>query len=468
MANNFVVRKPIRILSADAGGAADTKALAVDAGGVVYAVTALGISGYSGYSGKTGATGATGASGASGRIVDGTHSSRWEYATGTTTPSSGQFSMNNDAFSSATYIYVNETPIIDTGGKWFTPGLVSWINANPSKMLMQITNAAAEVKHGVYPIKAASSLGNVFMFQADGPISSSGSMDNGKDGVISFIMEGSSGASGVAPTAGTVRYFQNIPWFNNSVTLGVSQSTSAVAPFFLPADCHLNYVRLMGTFVAMSTTLATTANVNISAQYASSWYAMIYSRDANNILQTVQTASTLFRTTHSLSANAYGSRYTIRRSYAYPQSGSSGSASYSLAVSNTNYSLNANSLTLFTGVQFIDIPLNATLTEGNYWIAVGQATGMLTNATNATGLSRLYGTYSMYGVSQLASTPSVMGAASNPAINMMLGQGYFTTDSTGTIAQMPLVNISASTNNNLLSFQLIRNSVSAFTTIKMK
>jgi hypothetical protein len=461
MANNFVVRKPLRILSADVGGTADTKALAVDAGGVVYAVTALGISGYSGYSGATGATGATGASGASGRIVDGTHSSRWEYATGTTNPSGGKFSMNNDAFSSATYIYVNAAPIIDTGGGWFTAGLVSWINANPSKMLMQITNTASEERHGVYPIKGASLSGGVFTFRADGPISSSGSMDDRKDGVISFIMEGSSGASGAAPTVGTVRYFQNIPWFNNSVTLGVSQSTSAVAPFFLPAECHLNYIRLMGTFRAGSTTLATTANANISAQYASSWYAMIYSRDANNILRTVETASTLFRTTHSISANANGSQYTVRRSYAYPQSGGNGSASYSLATSYTNYSLNSNSLTLFTGVQFIDIPLFATLTEGNYWIAVGQATGMVTNATNATGLSRLYGTYSMYGVSQLASTPSVMGGASSPVINMMLGQGYFTTNSTGTILQMPLVNISASTNNNLLSFQLIRNSVSS-------
>lgn len=458
--NLFVVRNPLRILSADSAGTAVTDALVIGTDMLVQkiATSALGLSGYSGKSGYSGQTGTAGKSGYSGETRDGTRSSRWMYVASDTTPADQYFSMNTSTFSSVSTIYVNKTSSLNTGSG-VLENLDTWINANPNKLLLQITDTSSDKAYGLYSISSASYSSPYITFNVGSVICSSGSADyEDKDYVISFIMEGSSGASGVAPTVATVKYFQNIPWFNNTTTLSVAESTSAVAPFYLPANASFDYIRVMATAAGASTALATTANVNLSAQFASSWYAVIYSRDSANSLQSVASASALFRTTHSLSANANGSQWTLRRSYEFPVTGGASTLTFAAAsVSSASYSLASASITAFTGVKFIDIPLASSLSEGNYWIAVGRASGSSTNATNATGLTRLYATASLHGIVQLASTPSVMGSATDPTVNRMLGQGIYTTNTLGGISAIALSKISASTGNNMLSFQLIKN-----------
>lgn len=458
--NLFVVRNPLRILSADSAGTAVTDALVIGTDMLVQkiATSALGLSGYSGKSGYSGQTGTAGESGYSGETRDGTRSSRWMYVASDTTPADQYFSMNTSTFSSVSTIYVNKTSSLNTGSG-VLENLYTWINANPNKLLLQITDTSSDKPYGLYSISSASVSSPYITFNVGSVICSSGSADyEGNDYVISFIMEGSSGASGVAPTVATVKYFQNIPWFNDTTTLSVAESTSAVAPFYLPANASFDYIRVMATAAGASTALATTANVNLSAQFASSWYAVIYSRDSANSLQSVASASALFRTTHSLSANVKGSLWTLSRSYEFPVTGGASTLTFAAAsVSSASYSLASASITAFTGVKFIDIPLASSLSEGNYWIAVGRASGSSTNATNATGLTRLYATASLYGISQLASTPSVMGSATDPTVNRMLGQGIYTTNTLGGISAIALSQISASTDNNMLSFQLIKN-----------
>lgn len=458
--NLFVVRNPLRILSADSAGTAVTDALVIGTDMLVQkiATSALGLSGYSGKSGYSGQTGTAGKSGYSGETRDGTRSSRWMYVASDATPADQYFSMNTSTFSSVSTIYVNKTSSLNTGSG-VLENLDTWINANPNKLLLQITDTSSDKSYGLYSISSASVSSPYITFNVGSVICSSGSADyEGKDYVISFIMEGSSGASGVAPTVATVKYYQNIPWFNNTTTISIGRSTSVIAPFFLPANATFEYIRFMGRFAGRSTTLRTTANANISAQYASSWYAVIYSRDSLDSLQPVVTASAKFHTVHSLSANANGSQWTIRRSYSFPVNGGTSSVTQSQATSITNFSLSSASITMFTGTKFIDIPVASSLSEGNYWIMVGMVTGSSTNATNATGLTRLYATGSLYGVSQLNITPSVMGSATYSSINMMKGQGRYTTNSTGIVTAIQLANISASTSNNLLSFQLVINS----------
>lgn len=467
MANEFVVRSYMQVLSV-AAGATEDRALVLSSNGNVATrnITDFGsFSGYSGYSGVSGYSGASGASGTSGRSgYPAANSFRWSYEGLVTSPASNNFGLDNAAFGGVNMVYVNITSLVGNDMSSWIDTAMNHANFNPGKLVLKITKQGDNSIYGVYLVEYVTDVDTVYVFRVDQVLAANSSASVGAEYSISWMRLGEDGKYG----GGVMNYYCNVPWNANSVTILLSNGTSVVEPFILPKAAAFDFVRLMGLYTQTgSTTLATSANQNLLGQHGTTWYVGIYTRGDGlstaglGQLNLVVSSSNYVAASHSLSANAaVGSYWTLSRSYYYPANGSTWLYNPApISASYTNISLGSASLTAFTGTQFIDVQMRTTLPEGNYWMVVGRQQGTTTNATNATGLSRLYVSDNacVYGLSQNSSLPGLMGQIAALNYPMFIGQGIYLAVTTNLPSAIAMTNIFASGGNNVVSFQMIKN-----------
>jgi hypothetical protein len=157
----------------------------------------------------------------------------------------------------------------------------------------------------------------------------------------------------------------------------------------------------------------------------------------------------------SLSANTTGSQWTLSQSIMHPVTGGMSTFTTGVTTSLTNYSLGSLSLTRFTGLQHLDIPLATLLTAGNYWFAIGVNSATSTGGSGA-NFTQLRMSNSLAAMSQLNAAVPLMGQVSANSIQYALGHGSFSTNAIGTTASLDFSNISFSSSNPILPIQLMR------------
>jgi hypothetical protein len=276
---------------------------------------------------------------------------------------------------------------------------------------------------------------------------------------VSFGMNGQTMTASVAPggAGDPLQFYQNIPLFSGTQTFNVLQSTSHVVPFVVGGPVSIGWARVIASMVTNSTSVGTTANRTISARIGSTLNAVIYQQGsgASSLsLQSVVSASALFQSAWLFTAGAQGSQHTRAWQITYPVSGTTTNFGSTAPASATNVVWSTNPITAFTGTKFFDIPFEASLPPGNYWLMFGMSSSTTLDAS-ASAFTGLRISQNIYAISQQNSSFGRMGAATNSSIQLQPGLGSFTTAGGGTVSELALNNISSSASHNLLYFQFI-------------
>ena len=274
---------------------------------------------------------------------------------------------------------------------------------------------------------------------------------NGSTITISYSSSNTS-----APSLG---YFENMPFFPvNTTTVSASGSVLQIVPFILPQPASIAFIRIPASFSFVSTSAAgTTANTSFTQNRSYTVAAVIYSNAGGNMSQIGSLissyASYVFQT--SITAGNTGSQYTLWNNVTYPVSGNYGNYATSVGFTNVSYQNSTGSLTLFTGLRWLDIPFKTSLSAGNYWLGIGCSNATATNAGPAlTGASM--NPISMYAQSQTNLTFIRPGEASNSSVQVQPGLGSFSTNaSLFSLNTVPMTAISMQVSNPKLYFQMI-------------
>lgn len=343
----------------------------------------------------------------------------------------------------------------DTVGAACTPSGTLWYNSVISKSLVCSNGLVQTFDNSSTTIAAIGTNGTT-------PISQGTVVFSNSNGV-SFGLNGSTITASVAGAGGnTLSYYENMVPAGSLSMIGISQSTSTIAPFTLASPISASYLRFPVRMTTNSTTIGTTANTTVGAGEYSTFNAVIYSLGVgvNSLsLQSVASGSAGFTQQVSWQANANGSQYTMSNTLQFPQQGfTTNSFSTQNSITQTNFSFNTTfaSESRLTGTRFIDIPFATSLAAGNYWLMLGMSTSSSAgaNATNATQWRVNISNF--YGASEGNWLIGPMGQALNASFQLNMGVGSFSTNgAAGTTASLNLSNISSAASHNLLYFQII-------------
>ena len=256
--------------------------------------------------------------------------------------------------------------------------------------------------------------------------------------------------------------FENIVPFASQVaeTLNGASISHAVA-FFLPVGVNASYVRVPVSMTTASTTLATTAaSLSASVALYSTWNAVVYSLETgvnSQILASVASGSVGFTFMNSVSYGADGTSGSYSQFYTCAALGAITSQSTQYTVANTNMSFTTNQIaTAWSGLRFLDINFNNTLSEGNYWLVFGYSSSSATNSTGVSAASNCGVRYSNhYGVSQPNLAFGVLGNTNMTSGGGGLGAGSYSQVGGGTTGIIQISAISSSASNLRHYFQIL-------------
>lgn len=298
---------------------------------------------------------------------------------------------------------------------------------------------------------------SVVNFSAGSASGNLGSVVLSNSNGISFGLNGST----VTAYLGMLSYYENIPYMDTkTVSLSASGSVIQVLPFILPMPLSAGFVRVPVSMSYDSTAVGgTTANSSFTQNMSFSDAVVIYSQNTGaNSLSLASVTSSFgswcFQT--SVTMNANGSQYTVAFNVTYPTQGTTSNYTTSYAVTSGTLNISSQSMTLFTGPRWLDIPFGASLNAGNYWIAFGRSTNTASNAgpnlaTASIGISYI-------GISQPTIVIGVPGLSVNAqSVQLQPGLGAFTTNSAiSTRSAMALSQITLVGADAKMYFQMIR------------
>lgn len=158
-----------------------------------------------------------------------------------------------------------------------------------------------------------------------------------------------------------------------------------LAEFSIPANMNAAFGRVMVTFAATASNIASTAIAAATVTYGMSnnfsFGLYTYGSGASsNSLSLASSGSALFAWSNGLTITN-STQYTANMGLTYPSIGGGGSSSSSFQtiVSASQYSFNASTnFAEYSSQKFVDVPLLATITPGNY--VVGFASGSSTQS----------------------------------------------------------------------------------------
>lgn len=275
---------------------------------------------------------------------------------------------------------------------------------------------------------------------------------NGSTITISYSSSNTS-----APTLG---YFENLPTFpTNTTTVSASGSVIQIVPFIVPQPISMAFLRIPASFSFVSTShTSTLANTSYTFNRSYSVAAVIYSNAGGNMsqIQAFQSSFASFVFQTSITAGNTGSQYTLANNVTYPVSGVYSNYATSVAFTNVSLQISTGSMTLFTGLRWLDIPFATSLSAGNYWIGIGGSSNSASNGGPGPISAASMAPISMYAHSQTNLTFIRPGIASTSSVQVQPGLGSFSTNAlqstNGTVA---MSNISMQVSNPKLYFQMI-------------
>lgn len=275
------------------------------------------------------------------------------------------------------------------------------------------------------------------------------------------IASGGISVSVAAPGGGNpASWFDNLgEYIQGSTTLSVQGSTSHIAPFMLPYDISISYLRLMmSASFPGTTTIATTNAGTGSCSIASTIFAVVYVQNvgaSSQSLKSTASGSVGFTQRWSLSCNATaGSQWTLSKTMSFQNTTGATSFTTQSVASTSNISLASNDLTVMTGMKALEIPFATSLAAGNYWMMIGISSSSATGGSGT--LTRLNMSVSNIGVSQTGLSLGHWGNNTNASVLMYPGLGSFTTNAIGTTASLGYSNISSTVAHNNVWWQFHR------------
>ncbi len=292
-------------------------------------------------------------------------------------------------------------------------------------------------------------------------VSAAGSSNNLTNLVFSNSNGVSFGLNGSTITAsyqGFQSYWLN-SLLNNSSTLTVVQSTSYVAPFFLPYYLSASYIRLPVSGAPTVASFGTTANTQFTAQIFSTVFAVVYSLGtgaSSNSLQSVASGSGPFAMKLSWSAGNTGSQWSVSASITYPSKGTTSLFNTNDANTVTNLSIQSSQLTGFNSYRFLDIPFANSLAPGPYWLMIGVSSTTSTQG-NAIGTNQIISmTTQAISQANIAIGNFTEPMPPNTTVGIDLGIGSFSTNAIGTTASLDFSNISRQAGQPMFQMAFIR------------
>lgn len=264
-----------------------------------------------------------------------------------------------------------------------------------------------------------------------------------------------------AQSSAMASYFENLPFLDGaSTTLSASGSVLQVVPFVLPYAISAGFLRVPVSMSYVSTEVSgTTANSTwtVNRSYTDAAAIMVQKGGASSLsLQYLTSSQATWVFQNQIGAGAQGSRYTVTQNVTYPVSGTTSNYTTSYPQSSANVQLSSASLTLFTGLRWLDIPLGFSLSAGNYWLALGRSTNSATQAGNA-ALGGASAGFSYVGVSQNNVTICFPGAVTNSSCQLQPGLGSWSTNAAVmSSSSLQLASISAMSSGAKPYFQIIR------------
>lgn len=246
--------------------------------------------------------------------------------------------------------------------------------------------------------------------------------------------------------------YQAISTATQAVTTGQNQFAS----FALPQPMTLSYIRFVASMAASASNIATiasgsaTANGGVVGSYSALIYQLGTGANSQSLeMITSQSVGFTFQNSISITNSTQGS-YT--QAITYPLNGGTSSYSTQYSISNTVYSFSTNHLTGFTGQKYIDVPLPATLSAGNYWAMfnISQNTTSA-GALTAINVPRAF-PQSYLVVNQPDYNAMLMGGSNNTLAQW--GAGFFTTAPV-TVGTVALSNLSRNGSNRIKYLQML-------------
>jgi hypothetical protein len=329
------------------------------------------------------------------------------------------------------------------------------------------TTGSSNITGGGFVIAGGS---NITISQSNNTISFHGATANGPaslyfqdGGGVSWTSSSNGSTTSISVSSinpGFQSFYENFSPVVNTQTLTVNSNSWIVFPFVLPQAVQFNYMRfLLSQNVPASTTQGTTANTSLTASQGRSLYYVIYSQGtggSSNSIQYLSSTSAGITNSYSCTFNANGSQYTNSFWHTFPGvSGTAISKSTAHAMSVTNQNISFDYSSALTGPKVMDIPFAGSLSEGQYWLAIGESSTSNTNVAAATRLLSIDAADSYIVGSQANNAYGPMGVATAVSSGLAVHQaGSWTTNVQGTTASIALTVISSSASHNKPYFQL--------------
>jgi hypothetical protein len=219
-------------------------------------------------------------------------------------------------------------------------------------------------------------------------------------------------------------------------------------------------MRFLGSMAFVSTTIATSAVNNATGASTAfsetvQWNAVIYSAGtgaSSRSLQYVTSASAGLTWAASVSqaSTSNATNQSLTQKLTYPAEGfNTANISTQYSVSATNGPISTTQWTAFTAQGFLDIPFAASLSAGNYWMAINRFSGTV-------GGKNLDYNATIYGNSQQNVSFRVLGAQTDRSnCPPQMGLGVWTTNAANTTSSIAFASISATTSHMIPLVQFI-------------
>jgi hypothetical protein len=275
---------------------------------------------------------------------------------------------------------------------------------------------------------------------------------------------GMSNSSNITANVGFLSYWANQIQLDNTATTTVANSTSYIAPFFLPLPLSASYLRMPVIMSAQTTTIGTTINTTITMSYLQTIYAMIYSQGtggSSRSLMSVTSSSIgwtqVFKYQQAGVTNQATHSYQI--SYGI-EGGSTQTFAASAGQTASTQTLQSSIASDFSGLRYLDIPFGNSLSAGAYWFAYGLSSTTSTQGTNA--LTNLAFTHAVIvNTNQPLTNVGTgnfgnMGAATATSQDILFGIGSYTSNAIGPVAALAMSNVSSNAKRINPYYQFVR------------
>lgn len=245
--------------------------------------------------------------------------------------------------------------------------------------------------------------------------------------------------------------------FSASGFIGLGQSSIHVFPVVLNNYVSAGYLRLSANhnIALLNSTIATSANVSLTFRQTDTYWAHFMTQQTGASSQSIASLTSASATAVWQvrgEVGAASNNQTIYYDVTYNAAGTTSSFSTTYNVNSASIVFASSNIPTLSGSKFYDLPFSASLSPGNYWIALARSSA---TATTGGTLANFSFRVSHIGIAQDNGVYRPIGVSTGGY--MQVGLGYWTTNTNGTTtSQMAFSQLSSTASNPVIAMQLIK------------